>query len=125
MTRTTAERLALFVAGGVVATLTFIVGGPSGLVAPVVMAVAAGLVEARAVRRTGRRHWVMAWLPAALGILAPVGVLAIIERPSAADAAFALSILLGGLAVAVPVFAAAVLGIAYVAGKASGPATEA
>ena len=109
--RTTAERLALFALG---ATAVALVGAFPGrgfappIAALVVLAVVAGLVEAAAVRRTGRHHWVLAWLPAALGMIA-VTAFAVVTGPQGPDSGVALSIVVAAFAVAIPVFAVAVL----------------
>ena len=113
--RTTTERLALFALGAAAVAL---VGAFPGrgfappIAALVVLAVVAGLVEAAAVRRTGQHSRVMAWLPAALGMVA-VAAFAIATGPQGPDSGVALSIVVAAFAVAIPVFAVAVLLVAW------------
>lgn len=114
--RSTTERLALFGLGG--AALAVGAGVSLGVVpaaaALVAVAVAAGLVEAGAVRRTGRHHRILAWLPAVLGMTA-VAAVAIVTGPQGPDSGVAVSITVASFAVGIPVFAALVLGVAWAA----------
>lgn len=110
------ERAALFALGG----LALFAGaasslGPLFLFLPIAgLAVGAGLVEAAAARRTGRRHWIGAWLPAVAGMLSLAGF-EIATGPQGPDSGLALSIVMAAAVVVVPVFALVVLGVAAVA----------
>ena len=118
--RTATERLVLFVLGAAALFAGTVTGlGPVALVAALVaLAVASGLAEAAAVRRTGRRHRVMAWLPAVLGMTALAAV-QIATGPQGPDSGVALSIVVAAFAVAIPVFAAVVLAVAWAALRAA------
>lgn len=121
--RTLTERTALFGLGGLaLVTGAVASGGLPVLLLPIAaLAVVAGLVEAAAVRRTGRRHWVGAWLPAVAGMLALAGF-EIATGPQGPDAGLALSIVVAAAVVIVPVFALVVLAVAAVALRVRPPA---
>ena len=89
--------------------------GLQGLgLALVALAVAAGLVEAASVRRTGRHRRVGTWLPAVLG-MATLAAVEMATGPQGADSGVALSIVAAAFVVLTPVFALVVLGFAALA----------
>lgn len=111
-----AAEVALLAVLGVVAVgAPGVVGGLvlSGLLL-VGAAVAAGLVEARAARRDGRRRWVGAWAPSALAMAAVVAV-GVSLGPQGPDSGLATSIVVAALAVVVPVFAVLTHVVAWIA----------
>lgn len=121
--RSTLERIALFALGvaSVYASgwLSAGLAGPVGLLAA--LAVVAGLVEAGGVRRTGRHHRLLSWLPAVLG-MAAVAAFKIATGPRGPDSGVADGIVLAALAVGIPVFAGLVLGVAWAALRVRPPA---
>lgn len=105
--------VALFLAGVLaVAVGVFWMGGFALLLPVLAAAVAAGVVEGRAVRRTGRWRRALSWLPLAGGIVATVAV-GVWFGPQGPDSGLALGIIAAGLAIAVPVVAAVTLGVAW------------
>jgi hypothetical protein len=68
----------------------------------VALALLAGLVEALAIGRTGRRRWLWAWLPPVAGMIAYV--LSDLQ-PQAPDFGLALSVTIAGFAIGIPLFA--------------------
>ncbi len=107
---------AAFVSGPALARAA---GQPWLTLAPfVVVAVAAGLVEAASARRSGRTRWVGAWAAPVLGLLAVSAGLLAWERvrgPWHTDSGMAWGIYLAVLVVVVPVFALLVHAVAAVA----------
>jgi len=120
--RTTLERLATFVLGGVAFFAGAATSGGLGALAAILVALAVvcGLVEAASVRRTGQRHRVMSWLPAILGMIVLAAV-TIATGPQGPDSGLALSIVAAAFAVIVPVFAVLVLIVAAIALHAQPP----
>ncbi len=120
MDRTTKDRLILFALGTATVGVGMLGGGLLLLVLPVGTALLAGRIEAQAVRRTGRRRWVMAWLPAVLGMALTVALL-VATGPQGPDSSMALGIVLMGCAIVMPIFAAIVLLVGWFT---SGPLPE-
>jgi hypothetical protein len=99
-----------------------IAAGPA-LPSLLALAIAAGLAEAAAARRTGRRRPLASWVPAALGLLAlSAGVLAWqrVGGPWHNDSGMAWGVFLTVLAVALPAFGLLVNAVAWVALRAWG-----
>jgi hypothetical protein len=96
--------------------LSGVVGGP--LLPLLAVAVAAGLAEAGAARRTGRRRLVASWAPAALGVVAlSAGVIAWqrVRGPWHVDSGMGWGIYLAALAVSLLFFALVVNAVAWAA----------
>ncbi len=121
MDRPTRDALVLFALGAATVGLGSLGGGLLLLVLPVGTALLAGTIEAQAARRTGRRRWVMAWLPAVLGMGVTLAAF-VLGGPQGPDSGMAAGIVLMAFAVVVPVFAAVVL---LVGRFMSGPLPEA
>ena len=117
MDRATKDGLILFALGVATVGVGSLSGGLLLLVLPLGTAVLAGYIEAQAARRTGRRRWVVSWLPAVLGMAATLAV-SVWTGPQGPDSGMAAGIVLMAFAVVVPVFAAVVLLVGWFA---SGP----
>ncbi len=121
MDRTTKDGLILFALGAATVGLGSLGGGVLLLVLPVGTALLAGYIEAQAARGTGRRRWVMSWLPAILGMAVTLAAF-LLMGPLGPDSGMAAGIVLMAFAVVVPVFAAVVLLVGWFT---SGPLPEA
>lgn len=127
MDLTTKDALILFALGvatvGVGSLAVATVGGGLLLLVllPIGTAVLAGNIEAQAARRTGRRRWVMSWLPSVAGMAVTIAMF-LVGGPDGPDSGMAAGIALAAFAAVVPVFAAIVL---LIGRYTSGPLPEA
>ncbi len=121
MDRTTKDGLILFALGAATVSVGMLGGGLLLLVLPIGTALLAGRIEAQAAQRTGRRRWVMAWLPAVLGMGITLAML-VMAGPQGPDSGLAAGIVVMAFAVVAPVFAALVLLVGWFT---SGPLPEA
>lgn len=99
---------------------------PWNFIAPLLApCIAAGIIEAAAIRRTGRRRWIGSWLPVVLGLFAVIVFHQMVLRPIPAgappDEAMARALAIAAFVMSVPIFALAVNVIAAVASRVPGP----